>query len=75
MNIKKLQTVVNRAALGATAAAATLAVRAEDSALAVAAKAGIDAAKAEGMSVGGMVVGAVALFVVVGIVISMVKKA
>lgn len=73
--MKKIKVVANRIALAATTAGAALAVRAEDSALAVAAKAGIDAAKSEGMSVGGMVVGAVALLAVVGIVISMVKKA
>ncbi|HZX32363.1 MAG TPA: hypothetical protein VFF03_13510 [Rhodocyclaceae bacterium] len=39
-----------------------------------AAKAGVDAAKADGMTIGGYVVGAVAVLVVIGLAISLVRK-
>lgn len=47
---------------------------AADSDMVIAAKAGVDAAKADGGAIGGYVVGAVAILVGVGLCIAMVKK-
>ena len=59
---------------GCAGALATAQAFAEDSGITAAAKTGIDVAKADGMTVGGYVVAAVAGMVVIGVIIGLVKK-
>lgn len=61
-------------AFAGTSMAVALESFAQASDLATAAQSGIDAAKTDGLTVGGYVVAAVAALVVVGVIIGLVKK-
>lgn len=66
--------VASKVAFAGTSMVVAVESWAQASDLATAAQAGIDAAKTDGLTVGGYVVAAVAALVVVGVVIGLVKK-
>ncbi|MBW7902269.1 MAG: hypothetical protein H3C26_12360 [Rhodocyclaceae bacterium] len=73
--VKKFgNSIAAKVAFAGTSMAVAVESFAQASGLAQAAQTGIDAAKGDGLTVGGYVVAAVAALVVVGVIIGLVKK-